>query len=146
VASFLALGVSPPWALLGVAYCGAQLVSFLPVTPGGLGLVEGSLTLTLAVGGAGEAHVLAAVLLYRLFSYWATAPAGGLAYLSLRRSAGVRAGGRTPMPAVAFVPASRAPMPAVAFVPDIRTPMPAVAFVPDVRGSLAVAAETTVAP
>jgi uncharacterized protein (TIRG00374 family) len=87
MASFAAVGARPPWQLAPLAYCAAQLVSFLPVTPGGLGLVEGSLALTLtAGGGGGGAHLLAAVLLYRMFSYWATAPGGAFGYLALRRS------------------------------------------------------------
>jgi uncharacterized membrane protein YbhN (UPF0104 family) len=86
VASFVALGITPPWRLLPLAYCAAQLVSFLPVTPGGLGLVEGSLALTLSAGGGGGAHLLAGVFLYRVLSYWATAPGGVIGYLMLRRS------------------------------------------------------------
>lgn len=85
VSAFLAIGTRPPWSVLLLAYCGAQLVSYLPLTPGGLGLVEGSLALALTAGGVGVGHVLAAVLLYRMMSYWATLPLGGFGYLSLRR-------------------------------------------------------------
>jgi hypothetical protein len=85
IAAVHAVGAHPDWNLVPIAYCGAQLVSFLPLTPGGLGLVEGSLAVTLVSGGAGSA-VLAAVLLYRLISYWGTLPFGLLAYLAVRRA------------------------------------------------------------
>jgi uncharacterized membrane protein YbhN (UPF0104 family) len=90
VSALLAIGATPPWNELLLAYCGAQLASFLPMTPGGLGVVEGTLALTLAGTGSGAAHVLAAVLLYRAISYWATLPSGAFGYLALRRSAALR--------------------------------------------------------
>ncbi|MGE5617395.1 MAG: lysylphosphatidylglycerol synthase transmembrane domain-containing protein [Candidatus Woesearchaeota archaeon] len=85
VAAIHAVGAHPEWTLVPIAYCAAQLVSFLPVTPGGLGLVEGSLTVALMAGGGG-APVLAAVLLYRMISYWGTLPFGLLGYLGVRRA------------------------------------------------------------
>lgn len=38
-----------------------------------------------APSNGGMAAAVAAVLLYRLITYWAVLPAGGLCYLSLRR-------------------------------------------------------------
>jgi hypothetical protein len=90
VSALLAIGTTPPWNELLLAYCGAQLVSFLPLTPGGLGVVEGSLAVTLVGTGGSASHVLAAVLLYRAISYWATLPSGAFGYLALRRSAALR--------------------------------------------------------
>lgn len=84
LAAVHAVGAHPAWALVPIAYCTAQLVSFLPITPGGLGLVEGSLTVTLMASG-GAAAVLAAVLLYRTITYWGTLPFGLLGYLAVRR-------------------------------------------------------------
>lgn len=86
ISALLAIGAAPPWSDLLLAYCSAQLVSFLPVTPGGLGLVEGSLAITLVGTGAAAAPVLAAVLLYRALSYWATLPTGAFGYLAVRRA------------------------------------------------------------
>ncbi len=83
---FGAVGVLPPWDSLPVAYAIAQLVAFLPVTPGGLGLVEGSLAVTLTGGGRSLSEVLAAILLYRGLSYWATLPAGAVGYVALRHA------------------------------------------------------------
>lgn len=83
--AFVALGERPPWAGLVLAYCFGQAVSALPFTPGGLAVVEGGLTASLVAFGACPAGALTAVLLYRLISHWAVVPAGGLAWLLLRR-------------------------------------------------------------
>lgn len=91
--SFYAVGASPPWRGLLLSYCAAQLAATLPITPGGLGVVEGSLTLALVAFGGEQDSTLAAVLLYRLVSFWGIIPAGGLCYLLVRRT-----GGRQPVP------------------------------------------------
>ena len=49
--SFLALGAGMPWKGLLLAYGAAQLAANLPITPGGLGVVEGSLTIALVAFG-----------------------------------------------------------------------------------------------
>jgi uncharacterized protein (TIRG00374 family) len=82
--AFLALNSSPPWTGLLLAYCAGQIAASLPVTPGGIGVVEGSITLALVAFGGAEIITLAAVLLYRLIAYWGCIPAGGLAWLVLR--------------------------------------------------------------
>ncbi len=82
--AFLALGLPPPWLGLILAYCAGQIASSVPVTPGGLGVVEGSLTLALVAFGGSATSTLAAVLLYRLISYWSVIPTGALAWLVLR--------------------------------------------------------------
>lgn len=82
--AFLALNSSPPWTGLLLAYCAGQIAASLPVTPGGIGVVEGSITLALVAFGGAETITLAAVLLYRLIAYWSCIPAGGLAWLALR--------------------------------------------------------------
>lgn len=80
-----AVSASVPWGGLLVAYSAGQLAAIIPFAPGGLGVVEGSLTLALvAYGGSGQS-TLAAVLLYRLVSYWSLLPIGAAAHLGLRR-------------------------------------------------------------
>jgi len=74
--SFLAIGAGIPWRGLLLAYTGAQLATDLPVTPGGLGVVEGSLTVALVAFGGRGASTVAAVLVYRLLNYWLTLPIG----------------------------------------------------------------------
>lgn len=103
VAGLHATGAAVPWGLLLLAYCAAQLVSFLPVTPGGLGLVEGSLTFVLLAGGGSGGRVLAGVLLYRIVSYWGTLPAGGLGYWLVCRNQGPAAEAAA-MPSISLSP------------------------------------------
>ncbi|HEX4100254.1 MAG TPA: lysylphosphatidylglycerol synthase transmembrane domain-containing protein [Pseudonocardiaceae bacterium] len=82
--AFVALHSTPPWTGLLLAYCAGQIAASMPVTPGGIGVVEGSITLALVAFGGAETITLAAVLLYRLIAYWGCIPAGGLAWLVLR--------------------------------------------------------------
>jgi hypothetical protein len=75
--SFVALGVGVPWKGLLLAYGAGQLAANLPITPGGLGVVEGSLTIALAeFGGAVYASTIAVVFLYRVLSFWIELPVG----------------------------------------------------------------------
>jgi len=86
--SFLAIGAAIPWKGLLLAYGAGQLASNLPITPGGLGAVEGSITIALVFFGSPHYSTVEAVLIYRLISFWAElvvgwASAGWLA-LSVR--------------------------------------------------------------
>ncbi|MGH9132146.1 MAG: lysylphosphatidylglycerol synthase transmembrane domain-containing protein [Acidimicrobiales bacterium] len=93
VLSMLALGIAVPWRGLLVAYCLAQLSAALPITPGGLGVVEGSMSLALIAYGVHTDDAVAAVLLYRIISFWALVPIGWGAWGALAfqsRRAGLR--------------------------------------------------------
>ncbi len=72
-----------PWHLL-VAYGLACLVGLVPITPGGLGIIEG--VLVPAIIGFGTPHGIAllGVLSWRLVEYWLPMPLSVVAYLSLR--------------------------------------------------------------
>jgi putative heme transporter len=85
--SFLAVGVGIPWRGLLLAYGAGQLAANLPVTPGGLGVVEGSLTIALVQFGGAEASTVAAVFLYRLLSFWLELPVGWVTWGALAWSA-----------------------------------------------------------
>jgi uncharacterized membrane protein YbhN (UPF0104 family) len=74
--SFLAVGVGIPWDGLLLAYGAGQLAANLPITPGGLGVVEGSLTIALVAFGGAQVSTVAAVLLYRILSFWIQLPIG----------------------------------------------------------------------
>lgn len=87
VLAFYAVGVGVPWRGLLLAYAAGQLASNLPITPGGLGAVEGSLTVALVTFGGGEVSTVAAVLLYRLVSYWLMLVIGWIAWAGLALSA-----------------------------------------------------------
>lgn len=73
---FQAVGAGVPWKGLLLAYGAAQLAVNLPVTPGGLGVVEGSLTIALVAFGGAEVSTVAVVLLYRIMSFWGELPIG----------------------------------------------------------------------
>jgi len=88
--AFAALDATPPWAGLLLAYCAGQIAAAVPITPGGIGVVEGSLTLALVAFGGAATVTLAAVLLYRLIAYWGCIPLGGLLWLGLRATAPAR--------------------------------------------------------
>ena len=67
---FKAIGAPIPWSGLLLAYGAGQLAATLPITPGGLGVVEGSITVALVAFGGSETSTAYAVLLYRLISFW----------------------------------------------------------------------------
>lgn len=67
-----------------VAYGLANVMAAIPVTPGGLGVVEGILTPVLVGFGMSRAVAVLGVLAWRLVNFWLPIPAGGLTYLSLR--------------------------------------------------------------
>ena len=83
ILAFAAVHAGIPWRGLLVAYAAAQVVSNLPITPGGLGVVEGSLTVALVAFGGSTAETVAGVLLYRIISFWIVVPAGWCAWLVL---------------------------------------------------------------
>jgi hypothetical protein len=82
--SLLAIGAPVPWHSLLLVYGLATAVGSLGITPGGIGLVEGTLCLGLVSSGLPAALALAAVLLYRLVSFWLVMVAGWLVLLYLR--------------------------------------------------------------
>ena len=82
--SIVALGGAVPWRSLLLVYGLATLIGSLGITPGGLGLVEGTLCLGLVSTGLPAALALAAVLLYRLVSFWLVMATGWLVLLWLR--------------------------------------------------------------
>jgi uncharacterized protein (TIRG00374 family) len=67
-----------------VAYGLANILAAIPITPGGLGIIEGVLIPTLVGFGVPHAQAILAVLSYRLVNFWIPIPVGGAAYASLR--------------------------------------------------------------
>jgi uncharacterized protein (TIRG00374 family) len=65
-----------PWHGILVAYSLAQVTASVPITPGGIGVVEGSLTALLVAYGMDTRVALASVLLYRAVSFWGLVPVG----------------------------------------------------------------------
>jgi hypothetical protein len=62
----------------------AYVLAAIPVTPGGLGVVETVLTSSLIGFGTARGIALFGVLSYRLVNFWLPIPLGGVAYLSLQ--------------------------------------------------------------
>jgi hypothetical protein len=80
----LAFGhIENPDGLL-VAYGLAYVLAAIPITPGGLGVVEGVLVPSLVGFGATRGAAIVAVIGYRLVNFWLPIPVGAGAYLSLR--------------------------------------------------------------
>jgi len=72
---------------LVVAYGFANVLAVIPVTPAGLGVVEGVLAPTLVAFGAPSAVAILGVISWRLVQFWLPIPAGAAAYVSLRVTA-----------------------------------------------------------
>jgi uncharacterized membrane protein YbhN (UPF0104 family)/dienelactone hydrolase len=85
VVSIRAAGGPVPWNDLLLVYGSGIAAQSLNITPGGLGVVEGTLSLALVATGLHASQALAAVLLYRLASFWLVALAGWLVLWFLRR-------------------------------------------------------------
>ena len=85
LAALQAVDARPRLSLALLAYCVAQLLAQIPITPGGLGVVEAGLTGTLALAGVPAGPAAVATLAYRLGSYWLQLPAGLVAYILHRR-------------------------------------------------------------
>ena len=73
---------------LAVAYAAANIASTIPVTPGGLGVIEVTLVAITVGFGAPRATAVLAVLGYRIVNYRLPLPPGAIAYLRLRLRSG----------------------------------------------------------
>ena len=86
---FAAVHAAVPWEGVLLAYGAAQVVSALPIVPGGLGIVEGSLAVILTAYGVARAPAISVALAYRLVSFWLSITVGwisaaGIAQVSRR--------------------------------------------------------------
>jgi uncharacterized membrane protein YbhN (UPF0104 family) len=82
--SIRAAGGAVPWHDLLLVYGSGIAAQSLNITPGGLGVAEGTLSLALIATGLRASQALAAVLLYRLASFFLVAVAGWLVLFCLR--------------------------------------------------------------
>ena len=83
-----ATGAAPQPSLVLLAYSAAGIVALFPLTPGGLGIVEASLSGLLILAGIHPADAFLATLAYRIASYWLPLLAGLPAYLLFRHRYG----------------------------------------------------------
>ena len=85
LAALRALDSVPRPGLVLLAFCAAQVLAQIPLTPGGLGFVEAGLTATLTLAGVGAGTAVVATFAYRLFAYWLQLPLGLLGLALQRR-------------------------------------------------------------
>jgi uncharacterized protein (TIRG00374 family) len=64
----------------------ASTLAWIPITPGGLGFVEGALVPLLVGFGTPQATAVLGVITWRLVAFWLPIPLGALAYVSLTTS------------------------------------------------------------
>jgi uncharacterized membrane protein YbhN (UPF0104 family) len=74
-----------PWSGLILAWSVGVGAASFGITPGGVGLVEAALTGALVAAGVHAPHALAAVVLFRLISFWLVDAVGWTLYLTTRR-------------------------------------------------------------
>jgi uncharacterized protein (TIRG00374 family) len=88
LAALRATGARPSPSLVLLAYAASDAIALIPLTPGGLGVVEASLSGLLVLAGVPSAAAVVATLAYRLATYWLPTVAGGAVYLAFRRRYG----------------------------------------------------------
>lgn len=80
----VAFGHGAPLGVLLTVYGLASLLAMVPLTPGGLGLVEGVTVPALVAFGVPPSTALLGVIGWRLLEYWAPLPVAAFSYVSLR--------------------------------------------------------------
>ena len=78
-----AYGVDLPSDMVLLTYGVACAVGQLPITPGGLGVIEGLMVPGLLAAGAPASTAVLGVLTWRLLQYWAPIPLAGICWVSL---------------------------------------------------------------
>jgi hypothetical protein len=88
LAALWATGAHPRPSLVLLAYAATGIVALFPLTPGGLGIIEASLSGLLILAGVHAGDAVLATLAYRIASYWLPLLAGPPAYLLFRHRYG----------------------------------------------------------
>ena len=82
-----ATGAAIPWQGLFLAYGAGIGAAIVRLTPGRVDFVEVALSGAVVAAGLHGPHSLAAMVVYRLISFWLVATAGWVAFAALSRSA-----------------------------------------------------------
>jgi uncharacterized protein (TIRG00374 family) len=82
--AIIAVGGRVPWHDLLLVYAAGVAAQGLSLTPGGLGITEGAISLALVASGVHVRQAVAAAVLYRLTSFWLNAAVGWLILLLLQ--------------------------------------------------------------
>ena len=83
--SLLAFGYLIHPGTLIFSYCLATLIGLLSFIPGGLGVMEGTLGLSLISFGVPADIAVFGIIIYRLISFWLLMPVGFVSFLTLQR-------------------------------------------------------------
>jgi uncharacterized membrane protein YbhN (UPF0104 family) len=86
VAALVAFGAHARPSEVLLAFVVAQALAIVPITPGGVGVVDVGLTGMLVLIGIPTDTAVIGTLLYRLFSFWLPIPIGALAWARWRVS------------------------------------------------------------
>ena len=87
--SLRVMGVSEQdasWSQVLAVFAFARLVTAIPLTPGGVGIVELALISGISAAGGEKAEVVAAVLIFRLLTYVVPIVFGAITYLYWRHN------------------------------------------------------------
>ena len=84
--AFLGFGFRPNLAIVIFAYSVTKILATLSFIPGGLGITEASMSLIFIGFGMPASTALAAVLIFRLISFWLPIPLGFWSFLSLQKN------------------------------------------------------------
>jgi uncharacterized protein (TIRG00374 family) len=84
-ASFHALGVHVPLAVVVQGYFLGMVANLFPLAPAGVGAVDAGLIGAFVLFGIPEETVFPAILVFRLISFWMPIPPGVVAFFQLRR-------------------------------------------------------------
>jgi len=84
LATIRATGAKPAPSLVLLAYAVAGLLALIPITPGGIGIVEAGLSALLILAGVPGGDAVVATLAYRIISYWLPIVVGPFAYMAFR--------------------------------------------------------------
>ena len=95
------------WTEVLAVFAVVRLLTAIPITPGGLGVVELGMIAGLTAAGGDEPEVVAAVLVYRGLTYLLPIPLGLFAYLFWRRNSSWRGSAPPLGPSLATAGASQ---------------------------------------
>lgn len=93
LAALRATGARPNPSLVLLAYAATAVITLVPLTPGGLGIVEASLTGLLVLAGISSSSAVVATLAFRIGSYWLPTIGGGVSFVLARRRYGAMGSG-----------------------------------------------------
>ncbi len=83
-AALLAVGGGADLIAVASVYVGVQILRQIPLTPGGVGVIEAALLGGLIAAGVAAAPAAAAVVIYRGLTFWLTLAAGAVTALLVR--------------------------------------------------------------